>query len=231
MGLFEITGIKLKGANFETETPLQLLVSNKEPALGLLYGKNGAGKSTISRAFAKVAGKQEDTIESAFVINGSADEVVLTDADRAHIHVFNEQYVDNNIKFRPDGKGLETIVVLGKANAIEKDMAKAQKAVDEQKPKVEAQKELCDIYEDEKSESSPLFHIKKVREALKGEGAWGGRDAKIKGHLRATPTKEDTYEKFVSRKPVKTRDELITEFDNKLKVELKKLTEQYRLIN
>lgn len=217
MGLFEITGIKLKGANFETETPLQLLVSNKEPALGLLYGKNGAGKSTISRAFAKVAGKQEDTIESAFVINGSADEVVLTDADRAHIHVFNEQYVDNNIKFRPDGKGLETIVVLGKANAIEKDMAKAQKAVDEQKPKVEAQKELCDIYEDEKSESSPLFHIKKVREALKGEGAWGGRDAKIKGHLRATPTKEDTYEKFVSRKPVKTRDELITEFDNKLK--------------
>ena len=87
-------------------------------------GPAGAGKSTISRAFAKVAGKQEDTIESAFVINGSADEVVLTDADRAHIHVFNEQYVDNNIKFRPDGKGLETIVVLGKANAIEKDMAK-----------------------------------------------------------------------------------------------------------
>lgn len=217
MGLSEITGIKLKGANFEMETALQLLVPDKEPALGLLYGKNGAGKSTISRAFAKVGGKQENTIESASVINSSADEVILNDAEKTHIHVFNEQYVDDNIKFRPDGKGLETIIVLGKANDIEKDMANAQKAVDEQKPKVEAQKELCDVYVDEKSEKSSLFHIKKVRDALKGEGAWGGRDAKIKGHSRATSTKDDTYQKFVSRKPVKKRDELITEFDNKLK--------------
>lgn len=217
MGLFEITGIKLKGANFETETALQLLESNKEPALGLLYGKNGAGKSTISRAFAKVSGKWEDTIESAFVINNSADEVPLTEGEKAHIHVFNEKYVDDNIKFRPDDKGLETIVVLGKANDIEKEMANAQKAVDEHKPKVEAQKELCEVYKDDKSEKSPLFHMKKIRDSLKGDGAWGGRDAKIKGNLRATSTKDNTYEKFVSRKPVKKRDELITEFDNKLK--------------
>ncbi len=65
MGLSKITGIKLKGANFETETSLQLLVANKEPALGMLYGKNGAGKSTISRAFSKVSGKVEETIENA----------------------------------------------------------------------------------------------------------------------------------------------------------------------
>lgn len=117
MGLSEITGIKLKGANFEIETSLQLLHSNKEPALGLVYGKNGAGKSTISRAFSKLAGKQEDTIETAFAINGKAEDIILTDEDRSNIHVFNEQYVDNNIKFRPDDKGLETIVVLGRASS------------------------------------------------------------------------------------------------------------------
>lgn len=66
MGLSDITGIKLKGANFEEETPLQVLVAGKESALGLVYGKNGTGKSTISRAFAKMSGKAEDTIESAF---------------------------------------------------------------------------------------------------------------------------------------------------------------------
>ncbi len=217
MGLSEITGIKLKGANFEIETSLQLLHSNKEPALGLVYGKNGAGKSTISRAFSKLAGKQEDTIETAFAINGKAEDIILTDEDRSNIHVFNEQYVDNNIKFRPDDKGLETIVVLGRANDIERDMDMAQKAVDEQKQKVEKQKELCDLYEDEKSEKSPHYHIKKVRDALKGEGAWGGRDAKIQGHIRATSTREDTYKNFISRKPQKKRDELIAEFDNKLK--------------
>lgn len=38
MGLFEITGIQLKGANFETVTNLQLLNADKEPSLGLVYG-------------------------------------------------------------------------------------------------------------------------------------------------------------------------------------------------
>lgn len=89
MGLFEITGIKLKGANFETVTNLQLLKADKEPSLGLVYGKNGAGKSTISRAFTKLAGKQEDTIETALAINGREETVVLTASDKANIHVFN----------------------------------------------------------------------------------------------------------------------------------------------
>lgn len=217
MGLNEITGIKLKGANFETETAIQLLVTNKEPALGLVYGKNGAGKSTISRAFAKVKGKQEDTIEMATVIGDAENEVLLTDNEKARIHVFNEQYVDDNIKFRPDGKGLETIVVLGQVNDIEKAMAKAQKEVDEQKLKVKIQKEMCDVFSDEKSDKSSIYYLKKIREALKGDGAWGGRDAKIRGKKRATSINDDTYEKFVYRKPTKKRDELITEFDSKLK--------------
>ena len=217
MGLNEITGIKLKGANFETETAIQLLVTNKEPALGLVYGKNGAGKSTISIAFAKVKGKQEDTIEMATVIGDAENEVLLTDNDKARIHVFNEQYVDDNIKFRPDGKGLETIVVLGQVNDIEKAMAKAQKEVDEQKLKVKIQKEMCDVFSDEKSDKSSIYYLKKIREALKGDGAWGGRDAKIRGKKRATSINDDTYEKFVYRKPTKKRDELITEFDSKLK--------------
>ena len=217
MGLKDITGIKLKGANFETEVPLQLLMPDKEPALGLLYGKNGAGKSTISRAFAKVSGKNEETIEYAITINAEGNEVLLTEEEKTRIHVFNEQYVDSNIKFRPDGKGLETIVVLGKANDIEKEMADAQKAVNEQQPKVENQKAICVDFENEKSQKSPLFHMKKIREALKGDGAWAGRDAKIKGNMRATSTREDTYTKFISRKPLKKRDELVTEFDGKLK--------------
>ena len=217
MGLSKITGIKLKGANFETETSLQLIVANKEPALGMVYGKNGAGKSTISRAFSKVSGKVEETIENASVIDFQGNEVILTEEEKIRIHVFNEQYVDSNIKFRPDGKGLETIVVLGKANDIEKKMNDAQKAVDEQIPKVKAQEEFCAIFEDDKSDKSALFYMKKVKDALKGENAWGGRDAKIKGNIRATATREDTYTQFVSRKPLKKRDELLIEFESKLK--------------
>lgn len=217
MGLSEFTGINLKGANFETQTPLQLLASDKEPALGLLYGKNGAGKSTISRAFAKVSGKDEETIEVAKLIDKDENEVVLMEDEKTAIHVFNEQYVDANIRFRPDGKGLETIVVLGKANDIEKDMAEAQNAVDELRPDVVAQKELCETFRDENVPNSPLFYLKKMRETLKGDGAWAGRDGKIKGMSRATATREDTYKQFISRKPRKKRDELVTEFENKLR--------------
>mgnify|MGYP000693676958 CR=1 FL=1 len=64
-------------------------LSIEEGEIHTLLGENGAGKSTISRAFTKLAGKQEDTIETALAINGREETVVLTASDKANIHVFN----------------------------------------------------------------------------------------------------------------------------------------------
>lgn len=63
--LSDIEEITLQGANFEQGTNLPLFQSiqgKSKSALvksTILYGRNGTGKSTISRAFNKLAGKKK----------------------------------------------------------------------------------------------------------------------------------------------------------------------------
>lgn len=135
----DVTGIKLEGANFDSSTTLQIFSPKTEPTMGLIYGKNGTGKSTISRAFSKVKGEEEPSIISADLIDENGNALILTDDDKKRIHIFNEAYIDKHIRLRPDGQGLETIVVLGQIKNIEDEINKAQKAVDEQKPLLEKQ--------------------------------------------------------------------------------------------
>ena len=213
MELSKVTGINIKGANFLSETSLQML-SNKVPSLGLVYGKNGSGKSTISRGFSNIAGKVDDTIEVADPIDNDTN-VVNLENENVSIHVFNETYVDENIKLRPDGEGLETIVVLGNAIGIEKDIENAQKAVDLQEKQVESQKRIVEKYNNEKDSQSPYYYLKRIKDALKGDDAWAGRDAKIRGLTRSTSVKEEKYKDFISRKPSKKRDELVSDFNQR----------------
>ena len=213
----DVIGVKLKGANFDSSTTLQLFPLKNKPSMGLIYGKNGTGKSTISRAFSKVKGEEESSIISADLIDENENILTLTENDKKRIHIFNEAYIDRYIRLRPDGQGLETIVVLGQIKNIEDEINEAQKAVDEQKPLVEAQNILCERYKDEKDEISPFFRENEIRNALRGEENWAGRDAKIKGNKRASAVKGNTYTEFVSIKPSKKRDELVTDFSVKLK--------------
>lgn len=217
MVLEDVTGVKIEGANFDSSTTLQLFSPKTEPTMGLIYGKNGTGKSTISRAFSKVKGEEEPSIISADLIDENGNALILTEDDKKRIHIFNEAYIDKHIRLRPDGQGLETIVVLGQIKNIEDEINEAQKAVDEQKPLVETQNSICERYKDEKDEISPLFHENEIKSALRGEANWAGRDAKIKGNQRASAVKDNAYTEFVRIKPSKKRDELVTDFSVKLK--------------
>ena len=118
MVLEDVTGVKLEGANFDSSTTLQLFSLKTEPTMGLIYGKNGTGKSTISRAFSKVKGEEEPSIISADLIDENGNVLILTEDDKKRIHIFNEAYIDKHIRLRPDGQGLETIVVLGQIKNI-----------------------------------------------------------------------------------------------------------------
>lgn len=216
MLLENVTGVKVEGANFDSPTILQFFLQGKEPTMGLIYGKNGTGKSTISRTFSKIKGEDEPAIISAELIDVNGNALILTEDDKKRIHVFNEAYIDKNIRLRPDGQGLETIVVLGKIKNIEDEINKAQRAVNEQTSLVEKQQSICERYENEKDEISPLFHKNEMKKALKGEENWAGRDAKIKGSKRASAVRDDSYTAFVRIKPSKKRDELVTDFSVKL---------------
>ena len=91
--LNKIKGVKFKGAAFDSKTTLQLFSKEKADRVSLLFGRNGSGKSTISRAIAKAAGNEtvEDIVSAQFVDSDSSSITVMDD-EKKKIFVFNEDY-------------------------------------------------------------------------------------------------------------------------------------------
>ena len=220
--LRDITGIRLCGANFETLSNILLLNphdenSNKTKIVKgtLLYGRNGAGKSTLAKAVKKAKGEVQETIKQAEFLNQENLPVVLTDEEKAHIFVFDEEYVDQNIKFRESG--LSTIIMLGKQVEIEEQIKAAKKMEEEAKVARDAQQEEVAEYEKIENEKSPKYYMRAMRWALQGDDNWAGRDRKINGKRQNTGIRDDTYKQFISLSTTKTRDELLIEFNEMLK--------------
>lgn len=217
MALLEnISSLKIKGGLFEAETELPLFVKDKQqPRFSLLYGKNGTGKSTISRAFMQLAGSDEKQIVTAEILDAQRSPISITDELRNSIYVYNEDFVDKNIRI--DGDGLNTIVVMGALKDIDDEIKSIEPNYLKSKDLVEKQKAHYEQYTDSKNSSSPDYYIEEMHRALKGDDNWAGRDARIFEKKTNSPVKKDTYLQFLKIAPQKKRDELIVDFNTTMK--------------
>lgn len=220
--LKDIVGIRLQGANFETLTDILFLDphegnSNKSRNVkgALIYGRNGAGKSTLARATRKIKGEFLETIRQADFVDINGDPIVLSEEEKSHIFVFDEDYVDKNIKFHDSG--LDTIIMLGQQAEIEEQLEIVRKTLAEAKEAYDIQNIVVNEYENEECEKSPKQYIKKMRWALQGDERWAGRDKLIKGNRQNTGVRDDTYKQFVTITTTSTRDQLIIDFNDKLR--------------
>ena len=117
--LKDIEGIKIQGANFEQMTQLSLFREGDNSAKAtMLYGRNGSGKSTVARAFREAKGFPTDIIRMASLLNNQGKDLALTDEEKAHIHVFDEYFVNENVRVQEDGLG--SIVMLGEQAGLTK---------------------------------------------------------------------------------------------------------------
>lgn len=84
--LEDITSLKIKGGIFETETDLPIFEkekpNNPEQIFSLIYGKNGSGKSTISRGFRKITGAEELQIESMELLDADGSTIVVSEEEK-----------------------------------------------------------------------------------------------------------------------------------------------------
>lgn len=226
--LKEVTGIEIEGANFESETSLQIFAKEKEHAFSVIYGKNGAGKSTISRAFSYLKGTGKTSIKKATFIDKDDMEVSVLEQEKKQIYIFNEDYIDKNIRLREDG--LDTIVVLGERKELEDQIINAEKTMRIAQENRDKQEKIILEYKDEANVISPAYYLKKMSASLKGDTNWAGRDCKIKGNRTASQVRVDTYTQFIKRTPSKSRDELVKEFADKI-LELQEAKSGVKIIN
>jgi predicted ATPase len=110
--LKDIKGISFKGAFFDSETTLQLFSQAEADRVCLIFGRNGSGKSTISRAILKAAGHEEvEDIASAKFVDSTDAVKVITEEELKKVFVFNEDYTNSRVRLKEDG--LSTIVMFG----------------------------------------------------------------------------------------------------------------------
>lgn len=217
--LKDITGIRLLGANFDKVTDILMLDTNegntrKNVKGCLLYGRNGAGKSTLAKAIKKAKGEIQDSIIQSEFLDINNSPIVLNEEENARVFVFDEEYIDKNIKFREEG--LDTIIMVGHQVKLEDEIKDKKNKLEKVENDLVQKKEILSKIENSECKESPEYYIKKMRSALQGNSSWAERDKIVKGNRQNTRVNDDTYKKFVKFSANETRDQLVIEFNDML---------------
>ena len=210
--LKDITTLQLLGANFTTTTDLPLLKKDGSPAkAALLYGRNGSGKSTIAKAFRKVKGADIPSVQTATLKDKNNVSVALMDAEKAHIFVFDEDFVNDNVRVREDGLG--SIVMLGEQAGLADQIATATQELQTAEADRDQKKRAADEYVNLASDKSPGYYLNKMKNLLQQDEGWAGRKRIIEELRRNASVSDYTYRDFINLNPTKTRDELLMDYN------------------
>lgn len=215
----EIKSLKICGGNFAAEASLAFwdntTQANKKTPCALLYGRNGSGKSTIARAFRKIAGEKEESITNAVLCYENGNEIQLSDEEKKNIYVFDQKFIDENIRTKDDGLG--TIVMLGSQVELDKQIKELEENISAKQKELDSNRDILYEYNDFRNSKSPYYYKNKIDNTLKGNRSWAERDTKISLTVKKhnTPVRPDTYKQFIDLKPILSRDELVRLFQDK----------------
>ena len=165
--LESILSLKVQGGYFVNETDDFPLFQNN---INILYGRNGSGKSSISRAIREFSKNgDEDSEERKYTVSFNAD------IDKSSIHVFNEDFVKEKVLV--DSEGVGTIVMLGKQVEVDAEIEKLKISQSKLLGDYSKLLELRGHLNNARNNVSPLFCRKTLKNGLKG---WASIDSHIK---------------------------------------------------
>lgn len=191
-----IKGLEIEGRKFASKTVLDFFEVPRAGAIPqrllLIYGRNGTGKTTIASAFRQAYVNSIDPRLAVSIIMNDDSRIPLPDESKmpsATIRVFDEKYIDEKIKLRPDKTGLGTIVLFSDSGDLEQELAKHENELDEtNKIKEKLAAEISEL-EDSSKPSSPLHQWEDIKKQLKV--GWAEEDRILRGAERKSSVSDN----------------------------------------
>ncbi|MDY0278066.1 MAG: AAA family ATPase [Acholeplasma sp.] len=194
----EISKIKIESVFFDPSVDLCLFEkdsnTNDVVQISLIYGQNGTGKTTISKAISNIKTQENMEIE-AELFDNSNNRIELAEGEVKEIYVYNDDFMENKVRFRHEDK-MGVIVMLGEQVDIDNEIV--LKKDESKKIHIEIDKLKIHEYENEKSVKSPKYHLGKVKEQL--QNTWGEREKIIQGNSRRSPVSEQLIQDAINDK-------------------------------
>ena len=203
----KITTISIKGRCFQSKTSLSFFCQ-PDQRIAIVYGKNGAGKSTVSEGVrALTTAVPSDISASLLDLNGQP--IPTTDLAK-NVFVFNERYIDENVKIDDDGLG--TIVLFGGQVDLQEEIDQYDDLTQKSFSESEAAQNTCNQFLQATNPVSPLYHLERIKATLKQSGGWAETDSTIKGNRRNSSVTDDVINEICALSPTKTMSALQDEF-------------------
>ena len=188
---FEIQG------GFFSELVRFELFKNEKDRISIIYGKNGSGKSSIAKAISDYKNNDFSTFDHIKFTDDQDNETIIS--DKQNIFVFNEEFIEKNIKFASEG--LNTIVMFGEQRNLDEQLRIVQKTKNEIEYKLETEQSNLLKYNDNSDVLSPSYYYNQIENNLKQDGNWATRDMNIKNNLRKSAVNNDIVNLVMKRTP------------------------------
>ena len=175
MNFGNINKIQVDGNIFQnSELQVFPIQKNVTCRISNIYGKNGSGKTTISKA---IKGNSLEKLNIKFI--DSENNEIICDT-REKIYVYDEEFIDTNVKTSEDG--IKTVIMLGEQKELDDKIIKLKEERDDLKKKETKLKSEVEKFQNSNNNISPLYFKNLIEQKLKD--GWAVRDKEIKGNKR-----------------------------------------------
>ena len=203
----KIAGVKIHGRCFVEEKSL-IFFPKTDNRISIVYGKNGSGKTTLSDGLLSFFDKSLIPDISANLIN--IEQNNLPNSEEFNVCVFNEKYVDSNIKIAEDGLG--TIVLFGGQVSTQEAIDLQENLVKTLDSEYTALNAKLQDYDNAQNPLNPQYHYNRISKSLK-ENGWAEKNAKIKGHKRNTAVTDEIINEICTLTTPLSLSELETKYN------------------
>lgn len=198
-----IKGLEIEGCKFASRTTLDFFTVPQAGAIPerliLIYGRNGTGKTTIAAAFRQAYADSTDPRLSVSVVMNDDSRIPLPDESKvpsASIRVFDEKYIDEKIKLKPDKTGLGTIVLFSDSGNLEGKIKNLETERDAAKKIEEKLAVEIGELEDCNKPNSPSHQWEDIKKQLKV--GWADEDRILRGSERKSNVTDNLAEEIAT---------------------------------